>query len=553
MKQELNTYLKHTIVFFCTLVVIISCQKDNGLLLEEQELETNNQTTSNQSHLRLEDLVSVVDFVNKETNNTRQVLIGKNSIKKAKQDYRNSEISAKMESSFGYIDTSNALAVESENVISYTFKVVTKNLTHFINYIVVEDKATLNKYSYFMKYMPTTNWTQNKLPLSVFSGTINYYNENETLQTTLTLQNGYIIDFGDTEIPCPEIVFNPIDAANESSGNESSSNGGGGTINNEEGTSLNWNPWESWWTGWVSYGGGGGGGDETTGDQEIEGTGGMCCSTCETEPGVKCSHEHHYYSNKQQQYYSNNSKTAQINLKSTPTVNNPCVHTGVIAFFIGQLGFNQEQLDWLTNIENENTYVSIVDYLNTYNYSTEVVDFAIVAINALMNDEIESFEDFLIILELEQDYKGQMSVSELNIFNSMSRKNQLSYLANAQFATWKSEELFPNSLYNGKGDAFRHAYWNAANVNDLGLILTESLTTAHEDKPSSYLYDSKEKNMDLYNNKIGRGRWNFPLDGFSSLQESILNAINNGDLRYLNNLDINGQATSTSILIPTNL
>ncbi len=92
------------------------------------------------------------------------------------------------------------------------------------------------------------------------------------------------------------------------------------------------------------------------------------------------------------------------------------------------------------------------------------------------------------LLAFENDYKTRMSSSETQIFENMTRVQQLSYLANAQFATWKSEDLFPNSLYNGKGDAFRHALWNALNAIDLGYSLAESLTTAHEQKPASYPY-----------------------------------------------------------------
>lgn len=159
------------------------------------------------------------------------------------------------------------------------------------------------------------------------------------------------------------------------------------------------------------------------------------------------------------------------------------------------------------------------------------------------------------LLIFEQDYKNRMSVTEKQIYESLSRIKQLSYLANAQFATWKAEELFPNweDQYNGKGDAFRHAYWNAANVNDLGYTLTENLTTAHEDKPPSYTYSNKEQQMDLFNNQVGRDRWNWPLDGYNSLEESILDAVNSGALRYLNNLDpIDNKATNLSQLIPTN-
>lgn len=145
-----------------------------------------------------------------------------------------------------------------------------------------------------------------------------------------------------------------------------------------------------------------------------------------------------------------------------------------------------------------------------------------------------------------------MSVSEKQIFESMSCSNQLGYLANAQKATWKSEELFPSSLYNGKGDAFRHAYWNALNVILLGYNLAESLTTAHEDQPPSYNYSYKEKQMDLFNNEVGRDRNRWFWDGYGSLEESILDALNSGQLKYLNNLALNGRATANSQLIPTN-
>ena len=51
-----------------------------------------------------------------------------------------------------------------------------------------------------------------------------------------------------------------------------------------------------------------------------------------------------------------------------------------------------------------------------------------------------------VLLAFENDYKTRMSSSELVIFENMTRVQQLSYLSNAQFATWESEDLFPNSL-----------------------------------------------------------------------------------------------------------
>ncbi|MBU2923104.1 hypothetical protein KO504_17290 [Winogradskyella psychrotolerans] len=182
--------------------------------------------------------------------------------------------------------------------------------------------------------------------------------------------------------------------------------------------------------------------------------------------------------------------------------------------------------------------------------SPETEEIATAVVNAICdNNESNS------LILFEQDYKSRMSVSEKQIFESMSRFNQLGYLANAQKATWKSEELFPNSLRNGKGDAFRHAYWNALNVILLGDNLAESLATAHEDQPPTYTYSYKETQMDLFNNEVGRSKHSWFSDGFSSLTNSILNSITNGELRYLSHLQgggSSGLATYQSQLIPTN-
>ena len=385
-KNKLKNLLKCGILICGISLLIFACQKDDDLLKVDDNLAKQN--NGNQSHLRAKDIPLILDFVKKETNNTQQVIFDDTNVNKAKQDYRNFNFSARTTSGFGYIDTSNALVVESETVISYTFKVVTKNLTNFINYIVVENKADLEKYGYFMKYTPTTQWIESRLPLSSFSGTVDYYNENEDLQTSLTLTDGNIINFGDNEIPCPEIVFNPF-GVGENQSAEDSSNQGGSSIVNEEGTDSNYNPWDTWTTGWFptdtgsGNGTGGGGGNDDIGEEEIDegSSGGKCCKTCEVEPGVGCNHEHHHYN------YVN--RTGQINLKTTPSVDNPCVHTGVVAFMINQLDFTTQQIDWLTDIEQADIYASLIDYLNLANYNQVAIDKAQDVVETLMQNDCE--------------------------------------------------------------------------------------------------------------------------------------------------------------------
>lgn len=105
------------------------------------------------------------------------------------------------------------------------------------------------------------------------------------------------------------------------------------------------------------------------------------------------------------------------------------------------------------------------------------------------------------ILAFELNYRSQMSTEEIEIFESMSRVNQLYYLYNARTAFDRAAQLFPNSTYNGVGDAYRHAYFSALNVRSLGYEMAKRLGDAHELKPPRH---PLEREMDLRNNHIGR-------------------------------------------------
>lgn len=120
---------------------------------------------------------------------------------------------------------------------------------------------------------------------------------------------------------------------------------------------------------------------------------------------------------------------------------------------------------------------------------------------------------------------------------------------------WNYAELYyKESFYNGKGDAVRHAFWNALSTVRLGETLTKQLTDAHETDPHpdpTYTNHYKEVQMDLFNNAVGRQIAN----GSGKLYELIEQAIANGDLRYLSRLlggGQSGRATNQSELTPTN-
>jgi hypothetical protein len=163
------------------------------------------------------------------------------------------------------------------------------------------------------------------------------------------------------------------------------------------------------------------------------------------------------------------------------------------------------------------------------------------------------FNDIIYVLENEQDYTGWMSDDEKNLFDTLTRTEQLLYLTSAKQARDKTDDLYLTfcEKYNGKGDAFRHAYWNALSSSRIGVGLTNLLTTRHENQPPDYPYHWKENEMDLFNNQVGR---DIVTNGSTNILQDVIQALTNGDLRYLSNQDsVECEATFNSQLIPTNL
>lgn len=73
----------------------------------------------------------------------------------------------------------------------------------------------------------------------------------------------------------------------------------------------------------------------------------------------------------------------------------------------------------------------------------------------------------------------------------------------SETAVVQSEKYYVSTvLYNGNGDAFRHAYWNALMVKSISAKYAKYFADAHE-----YGADNQpalEKQMDLHNNRLGR-------------------------------------------------
>ena len=224
------------------------------------------------------------------------------------------------------------------------------------------------------------------------------------------------------------------------------------------------------------------------------------------------------------------------------------------------LYFNQlspEHSDWLAN--NPTVNDNVINYLedivnggsglssNLTIYPTDAVQF----VQELIETSIELDIDAISIWMNDYDnFRAQMSITERNIFDNLLQNRKMWYMVSAYKAFNKASELYPESVHNGKGDAYRHSLWNALCSLFLGTSLTEQLTSAHEDRPPSYTYSYMENAMDLYNNHQGRIVATY--SNFTNVYNNILEHLNLGLLKYLNNLDDNGLATSTSTLTPTN-
>lgn len=106
----------------------------------------------------------------------------------------------------------------------------------------------------------------------------------------------------------------------------------------------------------------------------------------------------------------------------------------------------------------------------------------------------------------EADYRSRMSTEEQQIFdNELTAAQRKTYLLNAYTATKRAESYYPTSVYNGKGDALRHALFVALNASDLGADMAKRLSDAHELNPGHAL----EKEMDKRNNAIGISIFNY--------------------------------------------
>jgi len=224
-----------------------------------------------------------------------------------------------------------------------------------------------------------------------------------------------------------------------------------------------------------------------------------------------------------------------------------------------------EQIDALAPYGNE-FFQSMIDFLNA-NYTPEAQGFIEEVIEVLAENPVAEVDfdpsnypgideghpfmwwqdneyinnNFTIFEPLPNAYE----VLLFSIFPAAA----LAHIENTMEAMSRAEELCLNDtlcngdfsgLEDGKADAFRHSYWNALGTAVFSDSIMKLFADAHE-----WGQDSLSVEMDLFNNEIGRNiGLNFSFSDSNELIEFfVLEALNNGELRYIDN----------GALIPTNL
>ena len=107
---------------------------------------------------------------------------------------------------------------------------------------------------------------------------------------------------------------------------------------------------------------------------------------------------------------------------------------------------------------------------------------------------------------------------------------------NANAAINMATAYYPKaSLNNGKGDAFRHGYWNALMCKSIGCSNAKIVADNHE---RYNMTEKKLHDMDYYNNERGRIMYNWrAANGYAltpqGLADNLNQDIRNGLLKYI--------------------
>ena len=110
------------------------------------------------------------------------------------------------------------------------------------------------------------------------------------------------------------------------------------------------------------------------------------------------------------------------------------------------------------------------------------------------------------------------------------------YTANelaTEAGNWAAANYPGAQLHNGRGDAARHAYWNALMAQELGAATAEEAATAHEHTGLNEGSPHNETVMDMNNNAVGR---TLAAPTRAQMQTNVQQALDAGQLWILDKI-----------------
>lgn len=151
-----------------------------------------------------------------------------------------------------------------------------------------------------------------------------------------------------------------------------------------------------------------------------------------------------------------------------------------------------------------------------------------------LNEKYESYKNFPQMRSNGLTYiKNKLNSVEKSLFKANPTRG-ITVLNYAEHATLAAKRLYTKtSCVHGNGDAFRHSYWNALMTRRYGSTYAKKWGDAHESGISAGI----DKQMDLYNNKIGRelSTTNTAVSHWETKMEKILiKNIDSGKMKIFN-------------------
>ncbi|WP_456378083.1 DUF6973 domain-containing protein, partial [Lutibacter sp.] len=133
--------------------------------------------------------------------------------------------------------------------------------------------------------------------------------------------------------------------------------------------------------------------------------------------------------------------------------------------------------------------------------------------------------------ELTECEKDFFSSNPQHLFTARGNKAEAERAANERFGNC----ITPNNthpLYQTIGDAYRHAYFAALNIHNMGYTNAKTLGDAHECNPNTSY--GEDKAMDLHNNAWGYHYGStFSIIDEDQFFRTFMNAYNNGQIKIL--------------------